>query len=201
MKTCIAFPQFVLFFILLSQPAYAITLDTDWWSNQTNSANVFQYAAWGETVRLDGTSSIDWNYGTDTFEGFIEGEVALGGTGDWKILFSYYTDGEWANDLRFTDDLDFMEVYINDTLVGTYDNKPANQTLNFTYMLTATNSFDYRFLFSSGSPFYHHHMIMKEGTVESISEIVPDPVPEPPSMLLFGTGIAGLFALRRRSVK
>lgn len=157
MKRLAALPGMLSVIVVGISPAHAIAVPTNWWSNQTSSADVNEFGP--EGVRL-------WN----AYTGYIEGTVALPQWGVWDIAFRAHTDE--------TADLpsEYIRVFVNNTLVQEIYNTPPKTHFQFDHLI-AGDSFQYRFEFSSPRRSYDSHMVMDPGSVTLVSPDVTQAAP------------------------
>ena len=150
MKKCVACLIFIMMLIFLCiGHVHALTVETNWWTNQTSSENVY---AWNvEGVRLH-----------SYFNGYIEGVVDLPQLGYWRIDFNAHTDESY--NLPY----EYIKVNINNLEINKIYNTPPGTDFNFSSYVTG-DSFIYRFDLHSTLDIYHAHMIMDPGLVTFIS--------------------------------
>jgi hypothetical protein len=132
--------------------ATPIPIGTDvlrWWTNLTNTTCLFEDLENGipESVRLDACATATAN-----------GTISLPADDTWLLSFSVATDEDAARDIA-----DTLDVFINETLVGSFSNDPAAAVFPIDYVVQGS-SFTYRFEYASGNPTNHLHMRVNPGT-------------------------------------
>jgi hypothetical protein len=142
----------------------------DWWSYRTSSANVVEFG--GNVLRLEGGFN----------DGFIEGVVNLPTNENWQLDFKVQTD-----ESSFIAPSEYVKLFINGDLIGQVFNSPPLTRTPFSVAF-AGDQIDYRFEFSSPSIRFTDHMIVLDGTVNTVSA-----VPVPPVGVLFLTSLPLLF--------
>lgn len=164
----------VLAVLLLSMGPGAVlaaTVQSNWWGNQTASANVYNSLSNQEGALYLGNATY----------GFIEGKVSLPMSGEWHFPVSVK-----ANENPLSDPGDYVQVFINGNLQGA---APAADFITVFNMTTYGPNFTYRFEFFSNNADENLHQIIFPTTITS--------VPVPAAEWLFASTLLGLGSWRR----
>lgn len=163
--------------LFISTFSEATIIPTNFISNQTASAGIIEanpIFSGPERVRLGSTT-----------QGFIEGTVFLPTFGEYLLEFSVVNDEDRRRNIN-----DFVNVFINDQLIGQFFNNPASFVVNISEIITG-DEFSYRFEFTSANNNLGLHQIVNAGTATL-------QVDEPSILFLFGSLLIALSVRNRR---
>ena len=138
-----------------------------------------------------------WGAGTDNFEGTVTDSNGR----DWdEVLFFDFDKAITLLNFEFNDN--HHDDVTSDYRYSLYS---STDGVNYSTVFLASSLTTDDFLNSPTGGLYGQHFALgaagyagSRSYVESLTYSSADPVPEPATLLLFGTGLAGLASLRRR---